>query len=57
MFCAINFSYRIKPLRTISSYIAPKGLLLRVGDDPAEDGAARQACYADFPPFRGIAYP
>ncbi len=55
--CTLNLSYRIRPLRTISSYIAPKGLLLRAGAEPGEDAATRRARYADFPPFRGIAYP
>lgn len=55
--CAINLTYKVKPLRTISSYIAPKGLLLRAGNVPGEDRVQRQRRYADFPPFRGIAYP
>ncbi|EEB83698.1 conserved hypothetical protein [Roseobacter sp. GAI101] len=44
-------------MRTISSYIAPKGMLLRAGDAPAEPLAQRQSRYADFPPLRGIVYP
>ena len=55
--CALNLSYRVKPLRTISSYIAPKGLLLRAGASPSEPSEVRRARYADFPPFRGIVYP
>lgn len=55
--CAMNLTWSMKPLRTISSYIAPRGLLLRAGDAPAESAAARRARHADFPPFRGIAHP
>jgi len=55
--CAFNLDWRPNPYRTISSYIAPKGLLLRAGEDPEEPQSARRARYADFPPFRGIAYP
>ena len=55
--CAFNLDWRPKPLRTISSYIAPKGILLRAGDVPVEPVADRQACYADFPKFRGLDYP
>lgn len=55
--CAMNLTWRAKPLRTISSYIAPKGLLLRAGAAPVEDAHVRRARHADFPPFRGIAYP
>lgn len=50
--CAFNISWRPVPWRTISSYVPPRGLLLRRGDDPAETPAARQARYADFPSFR-----
>ncbi|WP_324755066.1 hypothetical protein [Roseovarius sp. Pro17] len=55
--CAMNLTYRVKPLRTISSYIAPKGLLLRAGAKSSETATERRARYADFPPFRGIAHP
>ncbi len=55
--CAMNLTWSIKPRRTISSYIAPRGLLLRAGAVPHESPEARRARYADFPPFRGIAYP
>lgn len=55
--CALNLDWRPTPLRTISSYINPKGMLLRAGDKPAEPIAKRQACYADFPKFRGLGYP
>ncbi|MEQ6247399.1 hypothetical protein ABMC89_00765 [Sulfitobacter sp. HNIBRBA3233] len=54
---AFNLVWRPDPLRTISSYIAPRGMLLRAGDDPGESAQARAARYSDFPPFRGIAYP
>ncbi len=54
---AFNLTWRPTPLRTISSYIAPRGMLLRAGADPDEPLAARQRRYADFPPFRGISYP
>lgn len=54
---AFNLTWREAPERTISSYIAPKGVLLRPGAAPGESAAGRRARYADFPPFRGIAYP
>lgn len=55
--CALNLTWRAHPLRTISSYIAPKGTLLAAGADPTEPPQARRMRYADFPPFRAIAYP
>ncbi len=54
---AFNLVWRPEPLRTISSYISPRGTLLRTGDAPSEDQSTRAARYADFPAFRGIAYP
>lgn len=54
---AFNLVWRPEPLRTISSYIAPRGMLLRAGDAPSEDAQTRAARYADFPALRGIAYP
>ncbi len=54
---AFNLVWRPVPLRTISSYIAPRGLLLRAGDLPPEVPPLRQARYRDFPAFRGIVYP
>lgn len=54
---AFNLVWRARPLRTISSYIAPRGCLLRAGAEPDEPPDVRRARYADFPPFRGIAYP
>lgn len=55
--CAMNLSWRACPRRSISSYVAPKGQLLAPGAAPGESLPERQARYADFPPFRGIAYP
>lgn len=55
--CALNLTWRAHPLRTISSYIAPRGLLLAAGADPEDSLAERRARYGDFPPFRAIAYP
>ncbi len=52
---ALNLVWRPKPLRTISSYIAPRGLLLRAGDAPGETRVERMQRYADFPGFRAIA--
>ncbi len=52
--CAFNISWRPAPWGMISSYIAPRGTLLQRGVAPAEALEARQARYADFPPFRGV---
>ncbi len=52
--CAFNISWRPAPWRTISSYVGPKGMLLRRGEAPGEPLEVRQARYADFPPFRGL---
>lgn len=54
---AFNLVWRPKPLRTISSYIAPRGTLLKAGEAPEITLAERQKAYADFPPFKGIALP
>ena len=54
---AFNLVWRATPQRTISSYIAPRGTLLRAGEEPGENRAQRGVRYADFPPFRGITYP
>jgi hypothetical protein len=54
---AFNLVWRPAPLRTISSYIAPKGMLLRAGEDPDEPLEQRHKRYADFPAFRGIKFP
>lgn len=55
--CAFNLAWRPLPLRRIDSYIAPRGTLLAAGAEPDEAPEIRAARYADFPPFRGIAYP
>ena len=55
--CGMNLSWRARPRRTISSYIAPKGLLLPSRAEPTEPLEQRAARYRDFPQFRGIAYP
>lgn len=54
---AFNLTWRQDPARMISSYIAPKGKLLREGANPAEPPEARRKRYADLPPLRGIVYP
>ena len=54
---ALNLVWRPDPWRTISSYIAPRGTLLRRGAEPEESLAQRQARYRDFPAFRGLTYP
>ena len=54
---AFNLVWRPRPLRTISSYIAPRGMLLRSGAMPSQAIEQRKQRYADFPPLRGIAYP
>ncbi|MEP5729135.1 MAG: hypothetical protein ABJL67_07145 [Sulfitobacter sp.] len=54
---ALNLVWRPEPLRTISSYIAPRGTLLRKGNSPDETREQRQNRYADFPPFRGLSLP
>ncbi|WP_022704292.1 hypothetical protein [Pseudorhodobacter ferrugineus] len=54
---AFNLTWREAPARVISSYVAPRGKLLAAGAEPEEDLAKRSARYADFPAFRGIAYP
>jgi hypothetical protein len=54
---AFNLVWRARPLRTISSYIAPRGMLLRAGEVPCEPSEQRRKRYTDFPPFRAIRYP
>lgn len=54
---AFNLVWRPKALRTISSYIAPRGMLLRPGADPSVLLQDRRKLYADFPKFRGLSYP
>lgn len=55
--CAMNLSWRERPRRTISSYIAPKGMLLRAGEEPEEPVELRRSRYADFPAYRGLDLP
>ncbi len=55
--CAFNLVWRPVPLRRIDSYVVPRGTLLAAGATPEESRQDRRARYADFPPFRGIAYP
>ncbi|GHF73412.1 hypothetical protein [Seohaeicola zhoushanensis] len=55
--CAFNLVWRPEPLRRIDSYIAPRGTLVRPGEEPGVPLSERQAAYADFPLFRGIDYP
>ncbi len=52
--CAMNLAWSSAPRRKIKSYVAPKGTLMTPGTAPP---VQRAACYADFPPLRGIAYP
>lgn len=54
---AFNLVWRPTPQRTISSYIAPRGMLLRSGEEAVETLPLRRKRYADFPVFRGILYP
>jgi hypothetical protein len=54
---AFNLTWREDPVRTISSYVAPRRKLLAAGATPNEDCVRRKVRYADFPPLRGIAYP
>jgi hypothetical protein len=54
---AFNLAWRPVPRRTISSYLAPRGMLLRAGDSPQEPAQDRAIRYADFPPLKGIAQP
>lgn len=55
--CAFNIVWRPAPLRRIDSYIAPRGSLLRAGEEPGEPLEQRRRRDADFPVFRGISYP
>tara|TARA_R110002110_G_scaffold164531_2_gene364692 strand:- start:236 stop:883 length:648 start_codon:yes stop_codon:yes gene_type:complete len=54
---AFNLVWRPHPRRTISSYVAPRGMLLCAGATPEEPLHERAQRYADFPPLRGIAMP
>ncbi len=51
---ALNLAWRPQPLRMISSYVAPRGALLKAGDTPQEDLATRRRRYGDFPVLRGL---
>ncbi|GAB1363414.1 hypothetical protein MASR1M32_26500 [Rhodobacter sp.] len=53
---AFNLTWRQAPERKISSWIGPQRVILRAGEEPPV-AAARKARHADFPLFRGIAYP
>jgi hypothetical protein len=54
---AFNLAWRPAPRRMISSYIAPRGILLRSGEEPSETFVQRRQRYEDFPVFRGIVFP
>jgi hypothetical protein len=54
---AFNLTWREEPARAISGYMPHRITLLKPGTDPAEPLRDRAARYAEFPPFRGIAYP
>ena len=54
---AFNLTWREARTPSVLSYVAPKGALLRAGQDPAEPAELRRKRYADFPTFRGITYP
>tara|TARA_R110002094_G_scaffold197841_5_gene170182 strand:+ start:931 stop:1590 length:660 start_codon:yes stop_codon:yes gene_type:complete len=54
---ALNLVWRPNPWRSISSYIDPRGTLLRKGAEPSETLAQRRQRYSDFPPFRGLTLP
>ncbi len=49
---AFNLTWREEPERLITSYIAPRGLLLRAGETPEISLQTRAAFYRDFPPLR-----
>lgn len=53
--CAFNISWRPVPWRMISSFIAPKGTLVKRGAEPPEPAKARAARYRDFPVLGGLA--
>lgn len=54
---AVNLGWREGAEKRISSYLPPRGHLLRAGEAPGEPLARRQARYADFPAFRGLGPP
>jgi hypothetical protein len=47
--CAFNLQWNEVPAQKISTYIAPKGTLLKPLHAPREVLAVRQKRYADFP--------
>ncbi|MGB0797799.1 MAG: hypothetical protein ACPGRD_00585 [Planktomarina sp.] len=55
--CAFNIAWRAVPRCTISSYMAPRGMLLRDACEPVEPIDQRRDRYSDFPSFRGLALP
>ena len=54
---AFNLTWREAREPRILSYVVPRGTLLEAGSEPLETLKQRKARYADFPAFRGIAYP
>jgi hypothetical protein len=54
---AFNLTWREAPERRIDGYMPYRMALLKPGAKPAEPARDRARRYADFPPFRGIAYP
>ncbi len=55
--CAFNIVWRPTPLQRIDSYIAPRGALLRSGEEPSMPLNERRERYADFPAFRARPFP
>ncbi len=54
---AFNLTWREGVENSIYSFANPKGKLLGAGAEPSESRAERAVRYADFPAYRGIAYP
>lgn len=52
---AFNLVWRAIPVGRIDSYIAPRGTLIKPGQDALETLAQRKARYRDFPTYRGLA--
>lgn len=52
--CAFNMSWRARPARRIDSYIAPRGTLVKAGQEPDEALSLRRKRYKDFPALRGL---
>lgn len=55
--CAFNLTWNERPKREIRGWIGGNSVLLRAGETPAITPEDRAYRTADFPPFRGIAYP